>query len=190
MASRVPSEGTKVTLGKNAPVKREGAGVVAPDSLAAESVQGGGEFANNANINMSSHTFSTSSSDKNNKNDKNNKSSSDVPASAPPHEPADVGHSSGLTSDIQGQDAPTYVNNQHIRDAAGPHGKNITEDPDMTGRPAKFDVEVGSQDDPARLAELKMQTKQARVPGIAGTEAGVQGGDEQPYGALGGDTSA
>lgn len=41
-----PGAGTKVK-GKDASVHREAAGLVAPESLAAESVQHGGEFAQN-----------------------------------------------------------------------------------------------------------------------------------------------
>ncbi|KAJ4856574.1 hypothetical protein T069G_09942 [Trichoderma breve] len=44
-----PSSGTKVHPGKDDPVHREAAGLVAPESLAAESVQHGGEFAQNRN---------------------------------------------------------------------------------------------------------------------------------------------
>ncbi|PKK53149.1 hypothetical protein CI102_1563 [Trichoderma harzianum] len=45
-----PSSGTKVHPGKNDPVHREAAGLVAPESLAAESVEHGGEFAQNRNV--------------------------------------------------------------------------------------------------------------------------------------------
>lgn len=95
----------KVTLGENAPVFHEGAGPVASESLAAQSVREGGGFADNHNINeVGSKTGSNISS----------KVHTSVSASSEP----------------QGQAAPSYVNNQYTRDAAGPHGKNITEDPD------------------------------------------------------------
>ncbi|PFH59711.1 hypothetical protein XA68_11974 [Ophiocordyceps unilateralis] len=44
---KAPSAGTKVDPGRNAPVTREGAGLEAPDSLAAESRRDDGEFAAN-----------------------------------------------------------------------------------------------------------------------------------------------
>lgn len=169
----------QVTLGENAPSYREGAGVVVADSLAAESVQAGGEFASNRNI--TTNTSSSSSSSHHN------------PASTQPHETPAAAAASRQSTSEQGQPAPTYVNNQSAgaRDTAGPHGKNITEDPEMTGRPGKFNVEVGSKEDPAREAEKTMLLQQTRgAPGTGEREVGVKGGDEQPYGALGGDTSA
>lgn len=61
----------------------------------------------------------------------------------------------------------------------------------MTGRPAKFNVEVGSEEDPARLAERDMLLKQTRgAPGTGEREVGERGRDEQPFAALGGETSA
>ncbi|RDA90969.1 hypothetical protein CP533_3095 [Ophiocordyceps camponoti-saundersi (nom. inval.)] len=44
---KFPGAGTKVDLGENAPVTREGAGFVASDSLAAESSRNEGDFAEN-----------------------------------------------------------------------------------------------------------------------------------------------
>lgn len=169
-----------MTLGENAPSYREGAGIVTADSLAAESIQAGGEFANNRNINISTTS--------------NSSSSSHNPASTQPHEtPA----SARQPSTEQGGPAPTYVNTQQSATAAAPplgghpHGRNITEDPEMIGRPGKFNVEVGSREDPAREAERTMLLKQTRgAPGSGEREVGVKGGDEQPYSALGGETSA
>lgn len=83
------------------------------------------------------------------------------------------------------------MSSQFRRDEAGPHGKNVTEDPGMMGRPGKFNVEVGSAEDPARLAEKDMLLKQTRgAPGTGEREVGETGRDEQPYAALGGETSA
>lgn len=129
MVGKAPSEGTKVSreqpllsstvlgppklnpddvqvnLGKNAPVVREGAGAVASESLAAESFREGGEFSKNRNINeIDSNTTAHHSS----------KAPSSAPAPAESH----------------AETAPSYVNTQNIRDSAGPHGKNITEDPE------------------------------------------------------------
>ena len=97
----------QVTLGENAPVVREGAGAVPSESLAAQSVREGGEFASNRNISeVGSNTASNISSK--------------APGSA----------AAGAPGEPQGQAAPGYVSNQYTRDSAGPHGKNITEDPD------------------------------------------------------------
>lgn len=126
----------------------------------------GGEFASNRNIKSSS----SSSSNSNNN-----------PASQKPHEtPAEAAANSN-----QGAAAPTYVNAQSIRDPSGPHGKNITEDAEMTGRPAKFDVEIGSKDDPARQAEKSFAGRQ-----VGGAPGGGNGNGEQPYEALGRETDA
>lgn len=163
----------QVTAGENAPAYREGAGVVAPGSLAAESVQAGGEFAQNRNL----HSSDTTTAD-------------DVSrmSSTRPHEAPGAARASG---EQQGQAAPTYVNSQLARDAGGPHGRNVTEDPGMTGRPGKFNVEVGSKEDPARQSERDMLLKQTKgAPGTGEREVGERGKDEQPYAALGGETSA
>lgn len=155
----------QVTPG-DAPTYREGAGIVANDSLAAESVNAGGEFASNRNINTSSTSTSTNN-----------------PASQKPHEtPAEV---AAGTNSSQGAAAPTYVNAQNIRDPSGPHGNNISEDAEMTGRPAKFDVEIGSKDDPARQAEKSFGGRQ-----VGGAPGGGNGNGEQPYEALGRETDA
>ena len=62
----------------------------------------------------------------------------------------------------------------------------------VTGRPGKFNVEPGSQDDPGRVAEQNMALKQTR--GAPGTgerqEISGAGSEQQPYGALGNETSA
>ncbi|KAI3394679.1 hypothetical protein diail_2426 [Diaporthe ilicicola] len=162
MVGKAPSKGTKVTLGDKAPVTQEGAGEVS-GSLAEESAQSGGEFSNNRNV---------------------NDSGSNTGAKAP-------GTSSSSTSTPGGAaigTAPTYVSNQYIRDSGGPHGKNITEDSEMTGRPAKFNVEPGSKEDPGRLAEQDLRLKQSGAPGTGERQDGS--GNQQLYGALDNETSA
>ncbi|KAJ0107370.1 hypothetical protein J7T55_009334 [Diaporthe amygdali] len=165
MVGKAPSEGTKVTLGDKAPVTQEGAGNVS-GSLAAESAQSGGEFSNNRNVNESGGT--------------------DTGAKPPGTSSASTSTSGGAAAPGT---APTYVNNQYARDSGGPHGKNITEDQELTGRPAKFDVEPGSKEDPARLAEQHLRLKQTRgAPGTGERQDGA--GDQQPYGVLDNETSA
>lgn len=165
-----PISSSQVTLGENAPVTREGTGQVPSESLAAESLSSGGEFTSNRNTSASSEIPTN-------------------PASTRPHEtPADI--ASKIPE--QGQAAPSYVNvPSNITDSSGPHGKNITEDDGLTGRPGKFNVEVGSKEDPSREALRSMQLKQTRgAPGTGEREVGERGKDEQPYAALGGDTFA
>lgn len=166
MVGQAPSEGTKVTLGDKAPVTQEGAGKVS-GSLAAESAQNGGEFANNRNIDNSGSNTSAKAQGT------TTTSSNDTSSSG-------TGAAAGT--------APTYVNNQYTRDSGGPHGKNITEDPEMSGRPAKL-AEPGSKDDPGRVAEQEMRLKQTRgAPGTGERQDGA--GNQQPYAALDSETAA
>lgn len=142
---------------------QEGAGNVS-GSLAAESAQKGGEFANNRNIDDSGSTTGGKASVK-------------------------VQDASSTGTSAAAGTAPTYVNNQSARDSGGPHGKNITEDPEMTGRPAKFNVEPGSKEDPGRVAEQQMRLKQTGgAPGTGERQEGVD--NQQPYGALDNETAA
>lgn len=105
MVGKAPSEGTKVTAGQNAPVVREGAGAVPSESLAAQSVREGGGFAENRNIN-------------------------EVGSRAGAGITTQLHGSVGASAEPQGGAAPGYVGSVYARDAAGPHGKNITEDPE------------------------------------------------------------
>jgi hypothetical protein len=135
------NHGQKVTLGENAPITQESTGAVASDSLAAESQSF--QSSNSATPRTIPH--------------------SDLTSAAKPYagSKADGGDStrrSGTGSDAHVVDeAPGYVSNQ-FRDAAGPHGKNVTEDNDMTrdgAKNASF-TEFGTKNDPARLAEEKI----------------------------------
>ncbi|GKT66933.1 hypothetical protein ColTof4_12878 [Colletotrichum tofieldiae] len=149
---KAPSAGTKVEPGSAAPTRSEATGPVPAGSLAAESASQGGEFANNRGVDASN----TSS---------NNNSSSRTGTGAAP--------GSGASS-VPGQagTAPTYVNNQYIRDPNGPHGKNISEGFDTKntkdGVQAAFNAEVGSENDPGRVAEQGFQQSQTK----AGRDAG------------------
>ncbi|GKT46150.1 uncharacterized protein ColSpa_06331 [Colletotrichum spaethianum] len=150
---KAPSAGTKVEPGSAAPTRSEATGPVPDGSLAAESASHGGEFANNRGVDAS------------NPSSFNNNGSSRTGTGAAP--------GSGASS-IPGQagTAPSYVNNQYIRDPNGPHGKNITEGFDTKntkdGVQAAFNAEVGSENDPGRVAEQgfqKVQTKAGRDAG-------------------------
>ncbi|KAI0015982.1 hypothetical protein F4780DRAFT_32381 [Xylariomycetidae sp. FL0641] len=89
--------------------------------------------------------------------------------------------------------APSYVENQYHRDPAGPHGKNLTEDPSLgTGDDVKNAsmAPIGSKDDPALAAENKIAASTADTS-TAGSQAGreTQGDGKTTYSALG-ETSA
>ncbi|OLN96811.1 hypothetical protein CCHL11_02373 [Colletotrichum chlorophyti] len=165
--NKATSAGTKVEPGAAAPTMAEATGSVASDSLAAESARGGGEFANNRGV--ESGSGSNKSSNNTSSSGTNTSSSRTGTGSAP---------GSGSSS-IPGQagTAPTYVNNQYIRDPAGPHGKNISEGFDTKntkdGIQAAFNAEPGSENDPGRVAELGFQqstTKAGRDAGPRQTE--------------------
>ncbi|WYZ46674.1 hypothetical protein EsH8_IX_000899 [Colletotrichum jinshuiense] len=148
---KAPSAGTKFEPGSAAPTRNEATGPVPSDSLAAESARGGGEFANNAPSGTSSSRRTAGGS---------------APGSGASSIPGQAGA------------APTYVNNQYIRDPAGPHGKNIQEGFDAKdtkdGIQAAFNAQPGSENDPGRVAEqgfLQSQTKAGRDAGPRQTEA-------------------
>ncbi|KAL0932791.1 uncharacterized protein CTRU02_211754 [Colletotrichum truncatum] len=157
--NKAPSAGTKVQPGAGAPTQSESTGPVPSGSLAAESAREGGSFAANAGVDASSGTTNSAAR-------------------------AGTGSSTGASSSsIPGQagTAPTYVNNQYIRDPAGPHGKNIQEGFDAKntkdGVQEAFKAEPGSENDPGRVAEQHFQlsqTKGARDAGPRQTETGGQ----------------
>ena len=87
--------------------------------------------------------------------------------------------------------APSYVNSQ-FQDKAGPHGKNLTEGgfESNDSKNASFNQEIGTKNDPGRLAEEKMFRANADTGGDAAMprQKGTTGDNE--YDALGGDTPA
>ncbi|PHH93112.1 hypothetical protein CDD83_492 [Cordyceps sp. RAO-2017] len=142
---KAPSAGTKVTGGKDAPVSREGAGLVASESLAAQSYREGGEFAENRRAEP-----------------ENISSSNDTAGPQATSSQKASGHAVGS----RGGTAPSYVVNQNLRDPHGPHGKNLKEggfeDPKLEdGLQKAFNAEPGSIDDPGRVAEATFAQKEA-----------------------------
>ncbi|KAI0835736.1 hypothetical protein F5Y06DRAFT_305710 [Hypoxylon sp. FL0890] len=172
MPGKAPSEGTKVNLGKNAPVTQEGPGVVAQDSLAAESQAF--RQANQAEPQPVPHEKLTS---------------------APkPHEggvhQSSTG-SSGQPSSHAGT-APTYVLSQYLKDRGGPKGKNIKEDPNLDAedkaKNASFS-EFGTENDPGLAAEKRFTLSTTAPAGATGgRDKGIDA--EQPYGPLDPNTPA
>lgn len=135
--------------------------------MAAESAQRGGEFAGNKDVNASAPASSTGT--------------------------GSASTTTGNSSTSQGSAAPSYVNNQYIRDESGPHGKNIQEGIDYSntrdGIQAALNAEPGSKDDPSRVAEQEFEKHQVRVAGDAGPKQ-QHVGDSSVYENLKSDTQA
>ncbi|PTB63407.1 hypothetical protein BBK36DRAFT_1181842 [Trichoderma citrinoviride] len=149
-------DGTKVTLGQDAPVTREGPGVVQSESLAAQSLHSGGEFSNN----RSSETEAISGSDLKTQAGRGGEDSNGAPA-------------------------PNYVVDQYLTGKGGPHGKNIKEGIDESelrgkesdGLQKALRAEPGSENDPSRLAEERMLERDTlRAEGSGPRQGGVEGG--------------
>ncbi|QPG94116.1 hypothetical protein C2857_004765 [Epichloe festucae Fl1] len=141
------SAGTKVDAGKNAPVIQEGAGPVVNDSLAAESYRADGKFAENRDAEPENSSYSLLG---------------DVSSRG----------AGGNVQGTQGDAAPTYINSQYTSDTRGPHGKNLKEggfdhQHVLDGQRRAFEAEVGSINDPSRLAEAKFERKEAATPRVA-----------------------
>ncbi|KAG7135354.1 hypothetical protein HYQ45_006893 [Verticillium longisporum] len=145
-----PSHGQKVDLGKDAPVTQESTGPVPSGSLANESAKTGGDFAENSGVQAGSNTGSESSG----------------------LVWLRRGNGDTKSAGAQGGTAPSYVENQYIRDSSGPHGKNLQEGIDYKntkdGLKAALEAEPGSENDPARAAEQQFLQSQTR----AGRDAG------------------
>ncbi|CRK27479.1 hypothetical protein BN1708_004371 [Verticillium longisporum] len=161
-SNMAPSHGQKVDLGKDAPVTQESTGPVPSGSLANESAKKGGDFAENSGVQAGSTAGSTLSGT-----DSNNSTSSATKASS-----GGGGNGDTKSSGAQGGTAPSYVENQYIRDGSGPHGKNLQEGIDYKntkdGLKTALEAEAGSEDDPARAAEQQFLQSQTR----AGRDAG------------------
>ncbi|KAI1396306.1 hypothetical protein F4819DRAFT_143449 [Hypoxylon fuscum] len=175
MSGKASSEGTKVTAGKNAPVTGEGTGVVAQDSLAAESQAF--RQANQTEPQSVAHEDLTSAS---------------KPHEGGIHQKAPSASTTPTQGDHNGAAAPSYVQSQSLKDTSGPHGKNLKED-DSIGTEDKskntsFSAQ-GTKNDPGRAAVDKFTRANVSNAGsTGGREKGID--NEQPYGALGGDTEA
>lgn len=213
----IPSINThtiQVDLGQNAPVKEEGAGKVASESLAAESIKEGGEFASNEgirgenqpssapentsagrNTNTSSAPSSKSAQPGSGKSGSgesgSNKSSAGrtTKTSSAPGSSADSKSSGSANSG----NAPSYVENQYIKSPGGPHGKNIGEgfdDPKAKdGLKLALESEPGSENDPSRLAEQQFQERQNAVGRDAGPRQRALS-SETPFDSLNNETSS
>jgi len=196
MSTRNPTHGTKVT-DTNAPQIKEGAGSVASDSLAADSDRAGGGFSSNRNgepLGVSGKSSNFANEDVSGArrldpaSDAEARMAQDdwaeekkLGAARTPYPDATGGQSKGLAvqntegsystggNSSSAETAPSYVNSQFV-DRSGPKGDNLTEggfESDDKNN-ASFHSEIGSKNDPGRLAEEKFQRLNADVGGDAG----------------------
>ncbi|KHN97230.1 uncharacterized protein MAM_04827 [Metarhizium album ARSEF 1941] len=137
-----PSAGTKVNLGKDAPVTREAAGRVPDDSLAAESYRAGGEFAKNRDAEPGK-----------------------APAGVDPYLDERNSNAEPAPSYVSSQ----YVKykggprGKNLKEGGFDHQKV------QDGIQKAFNSEPGSIDDPGRLAEVTFEQYDAATPRMAGT---------------------
>jgi hypothetical protein len=196
---------SQVDLGQNAPVKEEGAGKVASESLAAESMKEGGEFASNEGIRGENQPSSASENTSAGRNTdissapssksaqpSSGQSSSDKSSAGRTTKTASAlgSHAdskSGQSDSANSGTAPSYVENQYIRSSGGPHGKNITEGFDDSktkdGLKLALESEPGSENDPSRLAEQQFQERQNAVGRDAGPRQSALS-SETPFDSL------
>jgi hypothetical protein len=88
--------------------------------------------------------------------------------------------------------APSYVNAQSETYPGGPKGKNLTEGgfESDDNKNASFNNEIGTKNDPGRLAEEKMLRENADAGGDAAFPRQKGASGDNQYQALGGDTAA
>jgi hypothetical protein len=142
-------------LGKNAPVSQEAAGLVNPESLAAESNNEGGEFEQNRNAQPEGLSSSG-----------HGREASGRHEASFMEEAVNLQRTGGRhAKSASAGAAPGYIADQYIKDTKGPHGKKIKEGirddkgsskEDSDGLQRALRAEPGSEDDPSRLAERQM----------------------------------
>ncbi|KAL6920875.1 hypothetical protein ACHAPO_004443 [Fusarium lateritium] len=201
-----PTHGQKVDLGENAPVKEEGAGKVASESLAAESIKEGGEFTSNEGVGGENQPSSASENTSAGRNtdtssapsSKSTQSSSDKSSAGRTAKTSsalgsNADSKSGQSGSASSGTAPSYVENQYIQSSGGPHGKNATEGFDDSktkdGLKLALESEPGSENDPSRLAEQQFQERQNAVGRDAGPRQSALS-SETPFDSLNNETSS
>ncbi|KAL7896228.1 hypothetical protein HDV63DRAFT_385201 [Trichoderma sp. SZMC 28014] len=145
-----PTKGTKVDLGKNAPVTEEAAGLVKGESLAAESYNEGGEFDRNRNARPEGVSSSGKREGAKKEAGGHRETSFMEEAVNLQKRGGRQQAKSAVTGDVPGHAEV------HIKDTKGPHGKKIKEDKGSDGLQRALRAEPGSEDDPSRLAERQM----------------------------------
>ncbi|KAF2087431.1 hypothetical protein K490DRAFT_41952, partial [Saccharata proteae CBS 121410] len=189
----------------------EGAGIVTSDSLAAESMQNSGSFAA-GNPKAGVHGQSSAGTTANNQ----DTSGAKILGAAPDADAREATEGWSETAQLNagaglGKAAgkgPTYATPSESNTSSGkayntttgsgsnghlkPKGKNLTEGGFDSDAPnASFNSEIGSKNDPGRVAEAEIQRRQAESGPDAGSgprQSGVTG--EHPYSALDNETSA
>jgi hypothetical protein len=91
----------------------------------------------------------------------------------------------GASGGAKPDEAPSYVNSQFV-DVGGPKGKNLKEGGFTSNdrKNASFNSEIGSKNDPGRLAELKMQRENANAAITTGLPTQKGGLGENSYETL------
>jgi len=190
MAPKAPSEGQKVDLGQNAPIKNEPAGSVPSGSLAAES----SAFSSNVGIhgeNQPSGNVATTLGSASNTTERS-AANDTTSGNAASYDQATGKGDFAQTAKSNAGAAPTYIAPQYASES-GPHGKNITEGFDDAGTrdglKAALAAEPGSKDDPSRRAELQFQeTNEQRTTAAQPKDGGVS--NQTKYDALNRETSS
>ncbi|CAG9994042.1 unnamed protein product [Clonostachys byssicola] len=150
--------------------KREAAGPVPSESLAAESYREGGAFAENVGAHL--EDSNTSKSKKKSESSKLDAASSEGYRKGTQDESYENPNARNLGStenmpDSYGGEAPSYVNSQYV-DTHGPKGKNLHEGFDDSGTrdgiQAAMNAKIGSKNDPSRLAENKFEMRNSANP--------------------------
>ncbi|KAL2198186.1 hypothetical protein P885DRAFT_76892 [Corynascus similis CBS 632.67] len=196
MSNKAPSAGTKVTTGENIPTTREATGKVGQDSLAAESLRKGGEFAANTSAGGQYHEQGPQKRSQQHSGTQQTSTGAGTgnKATSLGLENKQTSRGTGQTGTGSGEGlesqrsyagaAPTYVNNQWYRDPAGPHGKNLKEGGfEGSGTEGGPLPEPGSMEDPSRIATGL--AAQGRKEG-----AGTGAQSKTLYTPLGGDENA
>ncbi|CAH0044427.1 unnamed protein product [Clonostachys solani] len=161
---------TKNTSAEN---KREAAGTIPSESLAAESYREGGAYASNVGAHLEGSNTSTS------KKKSESRKLDAAPSTGYRKEPQDesyenpnarnTGRSENMPESYAGE-APSYVNSQYV-DTHGPKGKNLHEGFDDSGTrdgiQAAMNAKIGSKNDPSRLAESKIELRNNANPRAA-----------------------
>ncbi|RMZ70669.1 copii-coated vesicle [Pyrenophora seminiperda CCB06] len=196
------SYGTKVTKDPEANNRiNEAVGTVTSDSLAGESLQNSGSFgAGNPKAGASAQPSSSTTT-----NTTDTSSATKLPPAANAEErEAQLGRTADQEIDAakgRGKEAgvgPTYAVGSAGGTAASssgiaptglqagknidpavlqPKGTNLKEDKDMSGK-TKYPG-IGTEDDPARVAEAKLQKMDAVPAGVSSRNDGAQGGDSK-----------
>ncbi|EHK49612.1 uncharacterized protein TrAtP1_010860 [Trichoderma atroviride] len=152
-----PTKGTKVDLGKDAPVSQEAAGLVKGGSLAAESYGEGGEFDQNRNAQPEGVSGSR-------------------------RETSFLEDAANLQRSGGRQAKSAVAGAAPMKDTKGPHGRKIKEgfssdDKDSDGLQRALRAEPGSEDDPSRLAERQMLQGNSLGARGAGPRQGEMAGE-------------